>query len=436
MSPIETSRMNREQLLRRGIAAGAGASLALGMLEAPIASASADADSITVLNWHTQTKGGLGDGFKAVAAAYTKASKVGIKFDTTPSATYLAVETTRYRAKKLADVVIQLPGQNYKPIWPALMPFTKSSAGPLFNQLSGWSSTDEGGGKYFGVPLGAQGVLLYGNKAVWKKAGLDPSKPPTTWADFLAVCEKLKSSGVGPIGISGADAYTPWWFWSGLNAQFMPTVADLKAFAAGKIKISDPQLADPLNLVAETYTKGYWQQGYQDAKFSDIEADFISGKLGIVPGIIVDIMSWTVWDAKMGKDAYFAFPMPHVPGSKVKTSAVFLSTAAVASVNKASPKIPEATAFAKFMGSRQAAELLLLKGGQFPNRTDVDVSKTGSKGAVQIAKILRTLPVNDVPQDYFKGGVYSAALQKLVSSITSNGVSGYLGDLATQQAQS
>jgi ABC-type glycerol-3-phosphate transport system substrate-binding protein len=384
MSTFETNRMTRDQLLRRGLAAGASASLAFSMLDTPVASARADAASISMLNWHTQTKGGLGDGFKAVAAAYTKATKVAVKFDTSPAATYLAAETTRYRAHKLSDVVIELPGQNYKPIWPALQPVTKSSAGKLFTQLSGWSTAAEGGGKYFGVPLGAQGVLLYGNKAAWVKAGLDPANPPTQWADFLNACEALKKAGIGPIGISGADSYTPWWFWGGLLPQYMPTVADLNAFEAGKIKISDPQLATPLGLVADTYQKGYWQQGFQDAKFSDVEADFIAGNVGIVPGIIVDIMSWTVWDDKMGKDAYFAFPMPHAPGSKVKGSAIFLATAAVVSVNKASKDIKDATAFAQFMGSKQAAELLLLKGGQFPNRTDVDVSSTGSKGAVQI----------------------------------------------------
>jgi hypothetical protein len=44
--------------------------------------------------------------------------------------------------------------------------------------------------------------------------------------------------------------------------------------------------------------------------------------------------------------------------------------------------------------------------------------------------------VNDIAQNYFKGGVVGTALQKLTTSITSNGVSAYLDDLTTQQAQS
>src|SRR5258706_2905018 len=44
-------------------------------------------------------------------------------------------------------------------------------------------------------PFNSSTVVFYVNKDAFKKAGLDPNKPPKTWKEFVAAAEKLKASG-------------------------------------------------------------------------------------------------------------------------------------------------------------------------------------------------------------------------------------------------
>jgi sn-glycerol 3-phosphate transport system substrate-binding protein len=50
-------------------------------------------------------------------------------------------------------------------------------------------------GNMLSFPFNSSTVLFYINHDSFKKAGLDPSKPPRTWAELNAAAEKLKASG-------------------------------------------------------------------------------------------------------------------------------------------------------------------------------------------------------------------------------------------------
>lgn len=54
-------------------------------------------------------------------------------------------------------------------------------------------------GKVYGLPIENTPVLLYYNKKEFAAAGLDPSKPPTTWDEWIADAKKL-TTGSGPDG--------------------------------------------------------------------------------------------------------------------------------------------------------------------------------------------------------------------------------------------
>lgn len=46
-------------------------------------------------------------------------------------------------------------------------------------------------GTNYGVPLNIGPIMLYWNKDLFEKAGLDPEKPPTTWDEFAEYAKKL-----------------------------------------------------------------------------------------------------------------------------------------------------------------------------------------------------------------------------------------------------
>ncbi|MDA7857865.1 extracellular solute-binding protein [bacterium] len=48
----------------------------------------------------------------------------------------------------------------------------------------------------YGVPIDVMNIQMLYNKSLFKKAGLDPEKPPRRWKEFLAYGKKLKDAGI------------------------------------------------------------------------------------------------------------------------------------------------------------------------------------------------------------------------------------------------
>jgi ABC-type glycerol-3-phosphate transport system substrate-binding protein len=62
-------------------------------------------------------------------------------------------------------------------------------------------------GKSWVYPLYRFVYPIVYNKALFKQAGLDATKPPRTWAAFIAACKKLKAAGVQPIVLGLKDGF-------------------------------------------------------------------------------------------------------------------------------------------------------------------------------------------------------------------------------------
>jgi sn-glycerol 3-phosphate transport system substrate-binding protein len=78
----------------------------------------------------------------------------------------------------------------YKLMKDADEPFNpKAYLGPV----SGYYTDSKG--NMLSFPFNSSTAIFYWNKDAFKKAGLDPNKPPRTWKEFVAAAEKLKASG-------------------------------------------------------------------------------------------------------------------------------------------------------------------------------------------------------------------------------------------------
>ena len=79
------------------------------------------------------------------------------------------------------------------------------------------------GGKTWGVPFQRSTIVLYWNKEAFKEAGLDPSKPPATWAEQVEYARKLtKRDGSGNVtqwGIEVPSSGFPYWLFQGFTTQ-------------------------------------------------------------------------------------------------------------------------------------------------------------------------------------------------------------------------
>jgi sn-glycerol 3-phosphate transport system substrate-binding protein len=65
--------------------------------------------------------------------------------------------------------------------------------------ITNYYSTD---GKLWSMPFNSSTTMLYYNKDLYAKAGLDPNKPPKTWAELEEHGKKLISSGAVPHVLS------------------------------------------------------------------------------------------------------------------------------------------------------------------------------------------------------------------------------------------
>jgi sn-glycerol 3-phosphate transport system substrate-binding protein len=78
-------------------------------------------------------------------------------------------------------------------------------------------------GKTWGIPFQRSTIVLYWNKELFKEAGLDPNKPPVTWAEQVEYAKKLTkrdaSGNATQWGIQVPSSGFPYWLFQGFTTQ-------------------------------------------------------------------------------------------------------------------------------------------------------------------------------------------------------------------------
>ncbi|MFE6194194.1 ABC transporter substrate-binding protein [Streptomyces sp. NPDC057838] len=92
------------------------------------------------------------------------------------------------------------------------------SYGTLQKQLRDIYTVD---GKVYGIPRTGYSMGLIYNKALFEKAGLDPGKPPATWAEVRTAAKKIAGLGGGTVGYADYSAQNQggWHFTAELYSQ-------------------------------------------------------------------------------------------------------------------------------------------------------------------------------------------------------------------------
>ena len=109
----------------------------------------------------------------------------------------------------------------------AIVPFddfirTDADRAWLKSFFPGFMENSQTEGKTWGIPFQRSTVVLYWNKEAFKEAGLDPEKPPATWAEQVAFAEKLtKRDGANTSqwGLQIPASGFPYWLFQGLTTQ-------------------------------------------------------------------------------------------------------------------------------------------------------------------------------------------------------------------------
>jgi ABC-type glycerol-3-phosphate transport system substrate-binding protein len=440
--------LTRRQVIKGG-AAGLAAGLAAGALPGVTRAAGRNAplglrnlstpgggNSITMFGWDiADTSAGLGKGFQAVKEAWEAETGNTVTFDGVPFENFVSAGTTRARAGELSDTLELLPDLNHAGIFPALQPTAKADYGTLADELTGWDAAIidlENPEGFAGIPGGAQGTLWYYNKALFEAAGLDPDTPPATWAEFEEACTKLADAGTTPLGMSGTDGNLLWWGWLSFSPQFFTTAEEVLKVRSGEIKLNDERFLMSLQPIASTYEQGWWNEDYASKKFADIEAAFGAGEMGIVPGLITSAMNWKAFDGTLGDGNYGVFPSPLVDGGLEQGQ--FFNPVLLYAISKDVGDVETSRSWISAIVSKEGQEMMLQQSGQFPNRTDVDVTAlANSQGAARIKEIVEEVGGVPVAQNQFNSAALGAATQNITSAAVSGDLQGFLDNLESLQ---
>ncbi len=152
------------------------------------------------------------------------------------------------------------------------------------------------------VPLTAQGVGIYFNKANLAKAGVDTAKAPKDWDEFLAACEKLKAAGIPPIIMgNGGQPFGIDFAYRTLLANFYGK--DLTGFKDGTANFTDEEFVEATRMLKTLFTKGYINtENATMPYFMDGIELFKMGEGGFFFGLTSDIAHWKDFGDAFGYD--------------------------------------------------------------------------------------------------------------------------------------
>lgn len=106
-----------------------------------------------------------------------------------------------FAAGKGPDIVAmdtqQLPGYASKGVFQSIDDLYSSNKVPSSKLLPAAKASSTYRGKQYGVPMSFGTAAFYWNKDLFAKAGLDPSRPPQTWAEWASDAVKLTQGDDG-----------------------------------------------------------------------------------------------------------------------------------------------------------------------------------------------------------------------------------------------
>lgn len=132
-------------------------------------------------------------------------------------------------------------------------------------------------GTQWGVPVAFSTKALYWNKDLFTQAGLDPEKPPTTWAEEIEMAKTIKEkTGIAGYGLSAKTfdntmhQFLHWVYTN--NGQVID--------AEGNIKLDSPEVLAALQAYKDI--AAYAEEGPTAYEQNEVRAIFLDGKLGMI----------------------------------------------------------------------------------------------------------------------------------------------------------
>ncbi|HQU70017.1 MAG TPA: extracellular solute-binding protein [Albidovulum sp.] len=225
-------------------------------------------------------------------------------------------------------------------------------------------------GTQWGVPIAFSTKALYWNKDLFTQAGLDPEKPPTTWAEEIEMAKTIKEkTGIAGYGLPAKT-------FDNTMHQFLHWVYTNNGSvidAEGNITLDSPE-----NLAALQAYKDItpWSvEGATAYEQNEIRAIFLDGKVGMIQASVGAAMRLKDTKINWGVTTLPLGPSATGPGTLLITDSL--------AVFKGSGVEEKATEFAKYITSPDI---------QIQYEMSPDAGLTPLRPMPQVDELLKTTP--------------------------------------------
>jgi raffinose/stachyose/melibiose transport system substrate-binding protein len=398
-APATRTHSWRRRIVRRGLAATAVGLVLASVLAACGTKSSSSGGTVTL---HVQTlTGPQAQDMQVMAQAY-EASHPNVK---------IQIDALADVASKMPNVAV-LNGSN-----PPDVGFVQYDGGAYAAELANnkltpltdiWQSNNLA--KHYGPSVtkqytvnGSQYAVLwdtvyiapmYYNVDAFAKAGITVTNHRITLPQFYDAVSKLKANGYQGLGVGGNTSYhlghlvdmllqtaaTP--------AQYDSLLTNWQSSVPATVKYTDPAFVNTLQTLKDFQSNGVFQSGMLSQDYTQAEALFAAGKLGMFMG-----GTWTPSELNGSLKVPFKYDYILPPTLNPAQTTKFEGVATDAFVLPLKSKHPtQAKDFLKFVGSAQG-QTAVAKGGLLPIFADLPASDLTTIGPV-VSSILQDVKTN------------------------------------------
>lgn len=210
-------------------------------------------------------------------------------------------------------------------------------------------------------------IWIY-NKDLYDKAGLDADNPPQTWDDLLAVCEKLKSAGIAPLGGGNQDGYWGEWYTGHGLAQNADSAGEIVDLFTGERDFREPKYHEHWVKLEELKKAGFLNDDMASTELYPGIDLIVAGK--VANGL--SIGSRLPADSKSTNGRIGTMVMPVYGKGKLAGKPILDTQGIGISTNSKNPEA--AAAFLEYLQSPDRLKAFHAKTGWIPSSTNFDVS--------------------------------------------------------------
>jgi raffinose/stachyose/melibiose transport system substrate-binding protein len=264
----------------------------------------------------------------AAAAKEYEAAHPGLKINITPleNEAFKAKLTTVTQAGTPPDIFHTWGGGVLKQQVDAglVQDLTTSAAGWIGTLTPASVQAYVVGGKTYGIPFDIGMVGFWYNKDLFGRAGI--TSAPATWADLLAAVGKLKSAGITPIALAGADKWPGHYYWAYLAMRVGGLAALQQAAVDGSF--DRPEFVAAGAHLADLVKLAPFQKGFLGATYSSPDGQAATmgngqAAMELMGQWAASVQNSSSTDKKGLGDKLGFFTFPTVDGGKGKAGDAF-----------------------------------------------------------------------------------------------------------------